>query len=384
MTYFARGAAASSLLALVMALPGLAQAQDDLTVNVGGRINLDYTFADLDGPEGDINGSELRRARLSIDGEYGDNLGYKFELQTDDSGEVVVEDAYLQFKPKNLGVVVKVGHHRTTNSLDEQTSSRFTSVIERAAFTDAFGLDRRAGVSVEKKGSNYTAAFGVYSENLEGSAFDNQGSAISARATYNPIKEGDRVAHLGASWRFRDAAENSNPEIDGEELLRFRQRPFTHQTDDRIIETERFASSDNFFGIEAAYKNGPFWTAGEYAVIEAQGGAGNADARFQGYYGEVGMFFGGQRSYSGGKFGRPKVDNPITEGGFGAFSLTARVDVLDLEDGANTGQLDTYIIGADWYPTTHTRFAINAFIADATDGTADNATGIVSRMYFDF
>lgn len=375
-----RGALTSALIA-ALAVPAFSQ--DALTVNVGGRINMDYTVADVENPDTDINGSELRRARISISGDYGDAISFKAELQTDSGGEIYAEDAFLQFAPKGLGAKIKVGQHRTTNSLDEQTSSRFTSVVERAALTDAFGLDRRVGVSVTKSEKNYTASFGVYGENLEGGAFDSEGYAVSGRGTYNPVNTDEAMVHLGASWRYRKAGENSDPAA-SDELFRYRQRPFTHQTNDRIISTSRFASSDNFYGVEAAYKQGPFWAAAEYSILSAEGGNGNADADFQGYYGEVGMFFGGSRSYKGGKFGRPNVDNPITEGGSGAFSLVARYDVLDLEDGVNRGQLDNYIIGADWYPTRNTRFAVNAFIADATDGAADKASGIVSRMYFDF
>ena len=376
------GVAASALLAVIAVVPVAAQAQE-LTVNVGGRINFDYTLAELDNPDTDIKGSELRRARISISGDYGDTISYKAELQTDNGGEIYAEDAYLQFAPKDWGVKIKVGQHRTTNSLDEQTSSRFSSVIERASLTDAFGLNRRVGVSVAKGGKNYTAAFGVYGENLEGGGFDKEGHAVSARGTFNPTLTDDSVVHLGASWRYRKAAENSDP-ADGDELFRYRQRPFTHQTSDRIISTGRFAESDNFYGVEAAIKQGPFWAAAEYAGLSANGGAGNDDADFSGYYGEVGMFFGGSKSYKGGKFGRPKVDNPITEGGTGAFAVVARLDSLDLDDGGQTGRLDTYILGGDWYPTRNTRVSVNAFVADATDGAADKATGLVSRMYFDF
>ncbi len=383
MIKFARGAAASSLLAFVAAAPVAVQAQDKLTVKVGGRVNVDYTVAELDDPDTDINGSELRRARVSISGNYGSTLSYKFEVQTDSGGDIYAEDAYLQFAPEGTGLKFKLGQQRTTNSLDEQTSSRFISVIERAAMTDAFSLDRRVGATVTKSGDDYTLGFGVFGENLEGGAFDREGYAVSARGTYNPVKTGDEVVHLGASWRYRKAGENSDP-AQGDELFRYRQRPFTHQTNDRIISTSRFAESDNFYGLEAAYKAGPFWAAAEYSMLAANGGAGNDDADFQGYYAEAGMFFGGSRTYKGGKFNRPNVDNPITEGGKGAFALVARYDVVDLDDGVNVGKLDNYVIGADWYPTRNTRVAVNAFVADATDGAADKATGIVSRLYFDF
>jgi len=102
MNKFSMGVAASALLAVIAVVPVAAQAQE-LTVNVGGRINFDYTLAELDNPDTDIKGSELRRARISISGDYGDTISYKAELQTDNGGEIYAEDAYLQFAPKDWG-----------------------------------------------------------------------------------------------------------------------------------------------------------------------------------------------------------------------------------------------------------------------------------------
>lgn len=376
MNTFLKTSVSATAIAAVMSLSGTAFATE-LTAKVGGRVMLDYTIADLDTPDTDINASEMRRARINVTGKYGSSIKYKLELNKATGNSVNVEDAYLEFTPENSKLKFKVGQFRTHNALDENTSSRYSSVLERAAFTDAFGFDRRVGVSVGTSGSNYTLNIGAYTTNLEENGGTDEGHAFAARGTFNPVKTDDMLVHLGASWRYRDKGDTASD-------LRYRQRPFTHVAPSRIIDTGRFAKSDNFFGAEAAVISGKFWAAGEYGTLAAKGNGVNPDADFNGYYAEAGVFLGGKKTYKGGKFNRPQVDNPIGEGGYGAVSFVARYDVLDLQDSIYTGELETIVLGADWYPTKYTRFGLNYFDSDATNGSADKGSGFVARLQFDF
>lgn len=352
---FVKRGTAASILVLGMALPALAQ---DATLKVGGRVQLDYTLADLSAPDTDINDTEVRRARLNVSGQYGDSIKYKFEINKASGKSVNVEDAYLQFAPAGSKFKVKAGQFKTHNSLDEQTSSRFISALERSAFTDAFGFDRRVGVSVGTSGSTYTFDAGAFTTNLEEDGGTSEGHAFAARGTFNPVKTADSLVHLGASWRYRKTGDTSDD-------LRYRQRPYTHVAPSRIIDTGRFAESDNFLGAEAAVIHNNFWASGEYAMLDAKGSGVNPDADFGGYYGEIGVFFGGKKTYKGGKFNRPKVDNPVGQGGYGALSIVARYDQVDLQDAVYTGKLETIVLGADWRPTKQTRLGINYFDSDA-------------------
>lgn len=349
----------------------------DVTLKVGGRVMLDYTLADLDTPDSNIDATEVRRARLNVSGNYGDGIKYKFEVNKASGKSINVEDAYIQFTPAGSKIKIKAGQFKTHNSLDELTSSRFISTLERSAFTDAFGFDRRVGVSVGTSGSNYTFDAGIFTTNLEENGGTEEGHAFAARGTFNPVKTDDMLVHLGASWRYRDKGDTSSN-------LRYRQRPYTHVAPARIIDTGRFAKSDNFLGVEAAVLAGKFWAAGEYAALSANGNGANPDADFAGYYAEAGVFLGGKRTYKGGKFNRPKVDNPVGEGGYGAVSLVARYDMVDLQDAAYTGELETIVLGADWYPTKYTRLGLNYFDTDAMNGSADKGSGVVARLQFDF
>lgn len=374
--YFKRSLSAVSF-GLVLSAFTTQSFATELTADVNGRVMIDYTIADIDTPDADINDSEVRRARIQVSGKYGDSIKYKVEFNKASGDSINLEDAYIQFSPKGSKFKVTVGQDNTPNSLDELTSSRFTATLERAAFTDAFGFNRRLGVAVGTSGDNYTFDAGVYTTNLEQDAGPDEGHAAAARGTFNPVKTDDMLIHLGASWRYRSKGDTGSE-------LRYRQRPYTHVAPSRIIDTGRFAKSDNFLGAEAAVMAGQFWAAGEYAVMNANGNGTNPDGDFAGFYGEAGVFFGGKRTYKGGKFNRPKVNSPIGGGGYGALALVARYDKLDLQDGIYQGELETIVLGADWYPTKYTRVGINYFDSDATNGSADKGRGLLTRLSFDF
>ena len=132
------------------------------------------------------------------------------------------------------------------------------------------------------------------------------------------------------------------------------------------------------------------------------------DPSFTGWSIGGGYVFGGKRNYSVGKFKRVTVDNPVTEGGWGALSINARYDNLDLTDeGIEGGELDTFAVGVNWWLHKQTRIQLNYFNSDATlsgpnvgpslgleDVFAaattnpllndDNVSGFIARLQFDF
>jgi len=380
MTFTLKGGVAASTLAIIMAFPSASLAQD-FTIDFGGRYMLDYTVADISNPDSEIKDEEIRRLRGKVSGKLGGKWSYKVEttLDTDDNN-LILEDAYVQFKPGIGNWAFIFGQDNTTVSMLEQESSLFSGTYERAALTDAFGFSRRLGVVAKTKGDNYSFSAGIFSSNLEGEGGGSTGNgkAASAHATYNPIKTDDTMVHLGAYWRYRSKGDEENSN------LRYRQRPFTHVTSSRIIDTGRFAKSDNTFGLEAAAIQGKFWAAGEVSFLKANGAGTNPDANFGGYSGEAGVFFGGKKGYKGNKFARPKVYAPFGQGGYGAVSFVAHYDSLDLQDAVYTGKLDTFVLGADWWPTANTRVGINYFNADAENGSAEKGEGFVARAQFDF
>jgi len=368
-----------------------------------GRAQFDYNFARSDNTEDfDISNTQIRRLRLGAKGKFGDGLKYKFEVNFDEGGDITAEDVFLEWSPGALnGWALQLGHFKTQNSFDEINSSKFTTFLERAAFTDAFELDRRLGIALRNFGDNFSLEAGAFLTNLDNVSGNQEGWAASGRATYSPILEDDLKVHLGASFRYRNQGDDEN-------LLEFRQRPFTENTD-RIISTGNIAGSDTLVQAEVIAQYKQFWAASEYAVTFANtdfAGLGVGDPTFSGWYAETGFYIGGDRIYKKGKFDRPTIDRPVTKGGLGAFSGAIRYDTLDLNSsGINGGSQDTVAVAADWWPTRYTRVGINYFYSnngisgltpgiDGVDGsvadliaqgiTEENVNGINVRMHFDF
>lgn len=337
---------------------------DGWELKISGRVQLDYSSVGAEIAGADWSDGELRRARLNIAGRFGDGIIYKIELNTDSSGNVDLEDGYVQWAPTGAKWNVRAGQFNTPNSIDELTSSRFTSTLERAAFTDAFDFNRRLGVSLNAQGEKYTLSAGFFGDNVNMSN-QQKGYALAVRGTVNPVKRGDLLVHLGASIRYRNMGATQGD-------IRYRQRPVSH-IPGRILSTGAIADADLFVGAETAAIKNNFWAAGEYGVTFANCSmaAACADPTLQGAYGEVGVFFGGRRTYKGGRFNRPKVNNPVTVGGMGALSLVARFDTIDLSDsGVDGGNYNSYILGADWWATKYTRLSVNVFKVDADLGAS--------------
>lgn len=391
-SYFSSRVLGLSLAAALIVLPGAAE---DWSVKPGGFMQLDYTRADGDKSALSVNQGELRRARLALSGAYGNRFKFKAELNTDSSGEVTLADIWVDFKPEQLGGwSVRTGQFKTPNSLDGLTSARFNSALERSAFTTTFGFDRRLGVAVANKGENWTFSAGVFGENIESNTSD--GRAYAARATWTPVHEGETLIHIGGSLRYREQGDTASP-------VRYRARPYSH-VPGRIISSGRVATSDTFIGVEAAGMKGHAWLAGEYGLMKTDcPSCTSGDPDFSAYYVEAGYFIGGHKTYKSGKFNRPKLDQAVTEGGYGAFRVVARFDALGLSDsGIDGGELNTLILGADWWPTDHLRLGANFFNADADLGTitsgldgridalvnagrrSEAVSGVLARIQFDF
>ena len=294
-------------------------------------------------------GSEIRRARLGVEGDIPGGFGYKFEVDFA-GGEVEIVDAIATYG--HGGLTISAGQHNTFQGLEELTSSRFISTMERAAFTDAFGFERRVGLSAQFESGAVLVQGGAFTDNV--ADLSNENWSVDGRAVFMP-KLGETQLHLGGSLHYADYEAGSE--------LRYRQRPFVHFTDERFIDTGSFgAASELGMGLEAAAIRGPFHAAAEGFWQKADRPGALADPTFFGGYAEVGMFLtpGDSRGYKGGTFDRVKPANPVGEGGFGAVQVNVRYDRLDLVDaGLIGGTQDGYAVSLVWTPTDYTRLMMN-------------------------
>lgn len=345
------------------------------------RGRLMYDFATVSSP-GDYDNpglgfsNEVRRARLGAEGTIPGGFGYKFELDFA-AGDVEFADAFLSYKKDKWEFIV--GQHNNFQSLDELTSSLHSSFIERAAFTDAFGFERRVGVSAQYTSGPLLAQAGVFTDSitdLNGVGDDNNSYGFDGRLVYAPMM-GSNQLHFAGSAHYRDIN-------DAATSVRYRQRPAVHTTDVRFVDTGNLngAEKELGYGLEAAGIFGPFHLAGE-AYWQNVSRAGFDDPTFFGAYVEGGYFFTGEsRGYKGGKFDRVKVKKGFDQGGFGALSLNLRWDYLDLiNKGVVGGKQKAYQASLNWKPTDYVLFGLNYAHLVYDEGIDIDSTAGIDRDY---
>lgn len=331
-----------------------------------GRLQYDAgTVSAPDGAGDEGFGSEARRARLGVSGKMPGGFGYKFEV--DFAGnDVSVTDALINYKAGD--VTLTAGQMNTFQSLEELTSSLHTSFIERAAFTDAFGFERRVGVAAELATGDVRVAAGLFSDNMED--LSNRSWSADSRITVSP-KMGDAQLHFGGSIHYAD--------LESGDTVRYRQRPLVHFTSDRYVNTGNFAANSEFgLGAEAAVIAGAFHAVAEGYWQNVSTPTGIEDPTFFGAYAEVGYFLtsGDTRGYKSGKFDRTKPANPVGEGGIGSVQVNLRYDRLDLNDaGIIGGTQDGYFASVVWKPTDYTMLLLNYGKLDYSDAALPATTG---------
>ena len=328
--------------------------------------------------------SEIRRVRLGARGAIPGGFEYKIEVDFADN-DIDVTDAILGYDAGD--VEFTIGQHNTFQGLEELTSSRFISFMERAGFTDAFGFERRVGVSINYANGDFRWDGGVFTANINDLTDDSVNAySFDTRAVYSPEVNGTQL-HFGGSLHHRDLRDNPG--------ARYRQRPAYHGTDTRFINTGALnVAEETSYGVEAAVIHGPFHAVAEGHWLNADI-PGMPNPTFFGGYVEAGYFLtgGDSRGYSGGRFNRTRPARTIDEGGIGAVQVNARYDRLDLSDnGVIGGEQDLFGLSLIWTPIDHARFMINySHIAydDAAialpNGDTDYSVDVIgARAEFDF
>ena len=348
-------------------------------------------------------GMRARRLIFGVEGSAPAGFGYKFELELSNGG-VQYEDLILTWQKANSPLLATIGYHYPLQSLEQLTSNRFTSFVERAGMTDAFGYGRRLGLSLAYNSTKapFSLAAGIWGRDIatpavsnittNGNQFGDNSWQASTRIVYAPWI-GPMQAHFGVNFQYRTNSSDT-------QSSRYRMRPYTQITDQRFVDTGRIAAKgDEILGGELAGVWKSFHFAGEYQYVWVRGlndttinlggnnavnvgGAPNAAARFaqkdphfNSWYAEVGYFLTGEtRGYKGFKWDRTKVLHPIDQGGMGAWQINGRIDRTDLSDVVGSGPItqasayansSNYINGGKqtgyeasliWLPTDYVKF----------------------------
>ena len=370
----------------------------DFSAQVGMYVQLDAATYSNDKTDYS-DGSELRRARLSLSGTFLQDWDYKMEADfagvatspatnstPGTSNSVVVTDAYLRyngFRP----VSITAGNFKVPFSLEAVSSGKYLTFMERG-LPFAFLNLRSLGGMVSTNSDNWTAAAGLFGDTVTQQNNDDEGWGVAGRLTWAPYFQKDRVLHLGFSgqWRVPDANGDNKK---GLQTIRFRSKPESDViTDDlsgtgsvgRLVDTGSIGGNVNDYtllGVEAASVYGPFSLQGEYtrALVNRETGD---DLAFDGYY-VYGSYFltNDLRNYKADK-GVFDIIQPVKPfklhgDGWGAWEFATRYSNLDLNDAnVNGGEERNVALGLNWYPNSFVRLMANYIHAFPINGGVHN------------
>ncbi len=350
---------------------------DAASINADPQINTALVAAGDDQETG--WGTEFRRARLFFEGTAYEVIDFKAQYDFA-GGDADFKDVYIGARKIPFVGHFRVGHFKEPVSLEELTSSKYITFMERSLPVEAFAPSRNMGFMFFNHALNerLTWAVGLFQNTDDfGESFNNASDQnLSLRLTGLPwYQDKGKLLHLGLSLshQFR----NERVSAVG---VRYRTRPEAHLSPNRLADTRSLLTdSVDLINPEVALVYGPFSFQGEY-FFNKLGSTPLNDPDFEGGYAYVSWFLTGEhRNYkaSAGAFDRikPKKNFHPTKEGWGALEVALRYSTVDLiEQGAIPimgGEQKDWTFGINWYLTPNTRVMFNYVQADIKDGNED-------------
>jgi phosphate-selective porin OprO/OprP len=349
----------------------------------GGRIQSDWAMIRLterleDAIGGEGHGTEFRRARLFFEGEVYERLIFKaqYDFANTGAGETDLKDAFIGLKDLGPLGTVMVGHFKEPFSLEQQTSSKHITFMERG-LPNVFVPGRNAGFMAKNAVFDKRVLWQVatfLSANDSSFGFDNDGMwNVTARLVAVPLYEddGEKVVHVGFSYshQFRGGSND---------MLLYRQRPESHLAPYLANTGLTIPTNDiDLINPEFAVVWGSASFQAEYTHAFVRGDGGASDSAFWGAYAQLSYFLTGERrnyrlagGMTGGAFSRVKPNanfNPA-HGDWGAFELAVRYSHLDLNDElVRGGKMWDITAGINWYLYPNARISLNYVHSELDD-----------------
>lgn len=334
-------------------------AADAWRFDLGGRLQLDHdTFRGQYSTSGrTASTGYLRRGRIELSARRGD-WRVDLDLEPLEDGPAWLDKLFVTYSGWRP-LRVTAGRFKPDFGLEQMTSSKWTTAIERSAIwdlaPDANDYTAGGGVQLSTYGTRYHGSVGLYRKR--------EHSAQAARVAWAPWLTERSVGHLGLSVSREDID-------DGNGRIRSR-LGVQGVTESGQGERTTLASSlrdgfdsDRAFVLEAALRHGPWSLQAEF-LQRRLGGIGAAPTRqARGHYVQLAWTVTGEvRPYDidGASFGAIRPDRA----GLGAWEVFARRDWLEVSgdgrsigDGSGRASAWVWAAGLNWYPER--RFKLSA------------------------
>jgi phosphate-selective porin OprO/OprP len=428
------------------------------TVHLGGMIQTDYAFFSQDAISrsqyGNVeDGAEFRRARLKAYGEgfgimdycaemefgvlattalagtgtaaYTSGLNYGKSIKgavpfEPYSEQVSFKDVFIGLHELPVAGNFRIGHFKEPFGLEQQTSDRFTTFMERSMADEGCIVPgRNIGMMFYNWTENQRAtwAMGVYKGNvgtdpgfIDQSDYGNWSATgrVTCLPWYDEATNGAGLLHLGFAWSYRDigtipltqAVDASNPAILTTQVFPYSisSRPEAH-LGPKVVSLSLATLEDvELVGTELAYVNGPLSFQSEFygAFLNEQGAT--KDNFINGGYAYVSYFLTGEhRVYNRQSasfdrlspyenFFRVRDEDGCVQMGKGAWEVAYRYSWVTLDDPASGlttkgGWAIDHTIGLNWYLNPYLRIMWNyVHSTDHPDGSVIANAGKTGQM----
>lgn len=352
--------------------PEFSSGDGRFTFGLGGRIQYDLSSTsgsrfDSDGAQAGLNsrnitGTEFRRLRLDVEGQLTDPILYKLEVDFAGS-DVGLRDVYIAGqKDFELGQgMVYLGSKFADKGLDGRTSSKWTWFSDRNTVSNAIGGvpgGYNIGVSSAFYGNNDDhISLAVTKGSTSDSNHSSDNLLVRSRAHWDPVNTGNTIVHVGANGYYEDFDRQRQSTFSDNSVIAGHYNG-NLRLNSPVIDAETSTS----YGFELAGLTGPFAFGAEYGRLDVNARGGD-DTHFDAYSGQVGVSLTGEQfgySTKQGVWTHPHIDNPVNEGGIGAWQLMARYEALDTNGhgyAGGTGHGTT--VGLSWYLNDYMRVLLD-------------------------
>ena len=304
----------------------LAVSAQAATIQLGGRIHVDYSQGD-DGAD-DTEDFEFRRVRLAAKGDVAEDWRFKVQVEFDtdaedfdagddtaatnenDAEETDFKDVYFRYRGFGNMANITVGQQKEPFSLQALTSSNDITLLSTSPTIGLLSAnDRNLGVQVQGSDGTFHYGAGIFRDKRETRKGGSKDIlwALTGRAAYSPINDEDQVVHIALGITDREGGD--------------------------------YGSHTNGINLEGAWVTGPFSVQGE--ITRGEIGSNDAEGLYvQGAW----TLTGERRPYKGGKFKRIKPQQAV------AWEVAARLfgQSVDADTG---GDIDTdgFALGINAY-----------------------------------
>ncbi|MFW5449956.1 MAG: OprO/OprP family phosphate-selective porin [Methylophagaceae bacterium] len=316
-----------------------------------GRVMWDAVNTDEDNSgTDDFKGTELRRARLGLQGSIYD-FGYKFEADFA-SGDVSIKDAYLSYSTSfgDSKVGIKLGQSHIPFGLNTKISSKYMSFMDRPLFADStISPARASGAVMSLAASNYRWLLGAGLTNggIKGGSTDDNGSTFSVRGSFVPfMQDKTHLVQFGAGYLTKGG---------DDETFKFEQRLVSHKDQTKHLKTSVTEhDGSDAFTLDAMGIFGSFHAMAEYVDYTMEDKV-SSDIDIDGYAVEAGYFLTGESL----KWKKGYTSGITPKSSTGAWQVAARFESIEIDEAGTKDEADKWSIGINYYPTQNIRLMFN-------------------------